>query len=441
MNSKVLGGVVGMMMCGGLAIACAPADLMGTPLEGKYIGAEGGAPVQQQADCNATPAKLPDVDPATLPACGPTCDGAHCVPSADVPSNVQSQLAACSGGYCVPDALIKSKGAKPPSCKSMNNADGVCLSVCVPQVAQYKDLLPQSSCAGDERCAPCINPLTNQNSGACDIGAPVDTSQCNSSGDGHDAGGGGGGNAGPTCPHQGPPVIDPNSLPACGGASSGAHCLDSKLVPPALSSQLATCPTGLCVPDKLIASGGQFIPKTCASVDNAEGRCMSAALPQIAAQSAMLPQADCDTGEKCAPCYDPLSGKDTGACKISCDPGPQKPAVVFAQCCQKNGTSRGRCVPTTSVPAAEQKQLATDTCTKGTESCVPNDFLNPAFKPQKCSASNLLTGDYTGVCLSTCLDFGFAGIAIAKGNCDSDHECAPCTNPITGAPTGAPGCN
>jgi hypothetical protein len=116
--------------------------------------------------------------------------------------------------------------------------------------------------------------------------------------------------------------------------------------------------------------------------------------------------------------------------------------VVFATCCgKKGGATRGRCVPKTSVPPSEQKQLATDSCEKGVESCVPNDFLDPAFKPQKCTASNLLTGDYTGVCLSACLDFGFAGIAIARGNCDGDHECAPCKNPLTGADTGAPGCN
>ena len=35
------------------------------------------------------------------------------------------------------------KSAKPPSCKSLNGADGVCLGLCVPQVAMNKDVLPQ----------------------------------------------------------------------------------------------------------------------------------------------------------------------------------------------------------------------------------------------------------------------------------------------------------
>ena len=91
-----------------------------------------------------------------------------------VPANVGAQLAKCSDGtsYCVPDAFIKSGGAAPPTCKSLNGADGVCLSVCVPQVEQYESLLPQDTCAADERCAPCINPLNNMPSGACDIGKP-----------------------------------------------------------------------------------------------------------------------------------------------------------------------------------------------------------------------------------------------------------------------------
>ena len=31
-------------------------------------------------------------------------------------------------------------------------------------------------------------------------------------------------------------------------------------------------------------------------------------------------------------------------------------------------------------------------------------------------------------------------LGIAQGSCDDLHECAPCKNPLTGQPTGAPGC-
>ena len=68
-------------------------------------------------------------------------------------------------------------------------------------------------------------------------------------------------------------------------------------------------------------------------------------------------------------------------------------------------------------------------------------MLNIAtFKPATCTATGFLVGNYTGVCLSKCLSFGIQGIALAQGTCDGIHTCAPCTNPLTGKPTGAPGC-
>jgi hypothetical protein len=55
-----------------------------------------------------------------------------------------------------------------------------------------------------------------------------------------------------------------------------------------------------------------------------------------------------------------------------------------------------------------------------------------------CEASSWLIGDYTGVCLSDCLDFGIQGIALDQGNCADGFTCAPCEQ--NGEPTGAPGC-
>ena len=53
----------------------------------------------------------------------------------------------------------------------------------------------------------------------------------------------------------------------------------------------------------------------------------------------------------------------------------------------------------------------------------------------------LIGGQYTGVCLSKCLKFGFfQQLGISQGDCDNVHNCAPCNNPLTGQPTGAPGC-
>jgi hypothetical protein len=146
----------------------------------------------------------------------------------------------------------------------------------------------------------------------------------------------------------------------------------------------------------------------------------------------MLPEDTCAASEKCTPCFDPIDGTATGACALSCDPGPTQPAKPFAACCD----NRARCVPTTSIPADEQDQLKDDSCDDGSL-CVPDELVDNA-PTVACSATSFVIGDYTGVCLSTCLDFGFEGIALAKGDCDSGFKCAPCET--FGQPTGAPGC-
>jgi len=422
------------------------ADIQGTPLDnGGAVGDDASTTGSSSGDdgsaggCVDTPP--PSISPSNLPSC--CSDGAaHCVPTQYVPPADLKALASCSGGYCVPDPFITNPGYLPPSCKAFNGTDGVCLSVCVPQVAQYKSILTQGTCAATELCAPCVNPLTNQPSGACEFKPPTQcTDDGGASGSSSGATGDDGGSTAAQCPHQGPPVLDPSTLPACGTAA-GAHCLQSALVPQKMQSQLATCPGGYCVPDVFIEAGGNFIPPTCASLDGAEGRCLNENIPQVAQQASQLPQATCQSYERCVPCYSPLDGSDTGACHLSCDPGPSKPPVLFQGCCSENNTDEGKCVPTTMVPSSEQKNLKNDTCSQQPNAnlCVPTEMLAPSFKPPACTGNGFLIGQYTGVCLSKCLSFGIQGIVLAQGSCDDLHKCAPCTNPLTGQPTGAPGC-
>src|SRR5262249_49286320 len=151
-------------------------------------------------------------------------------------------------------------------------------------------------CDPDERCAPCISPVDQMPTGACDIkgeclGAPSQPTV--------DAG-----PAAPTvCPYLGPPVIDPSTLPAC---AADAHCFAAALVPDAERAQLAPCgdPSQLCVPDLFLTTGGNFIPATCRSINDSEGRCLSQAIPQVASQAAELPPSTtCGVDEACVPCY------------------------------------------------------------------------------------------------------------------------------------------
>ena len=433
----------GLVVVVALVAGCGGPDPNGPPLENMGAAGKPDSPgTGGNAQCTGGAATLTPMDPATLPACGAAVcadsPNAHCVPADKVPANVAAQLAQCSDGasYCVPDSFIRSGGAAPPTCKSLNGADGVCLSVCVPQVKQYESLLPQDSCAADERCAPCINPLTNMPSGACDIGKATGCTTGGSTPSGSAP------PPAPMCPYLGPPLVDVSTLPACG---DGAHCVAASLVPAAMASQLAPCAapaTGLCAPDVFIQSAGNYIPKSCASLDGAEGRCLNVVIPQVKAQAAQLTQDICQTYEKCVPCYSPIDGKDTGACGLSCDPGPQKPKVLFQACCTLNNAPQGKCVPKTVIPMSLQANLDNDVCTnQDTDLCVPTENLDPNFKPKACTGQGLIGGQYTGVCLSKCLKFGFfQQLGISQGSCDDLHDCAPCTNPLTGQPTGAPGC-
>jgi hypothetical protein len=69
--------------------------------------------------------------------------------------------------------------------------------------------------------------------------------------------------------------------------------------------------------------------------------------------------------------------------------------------------------------------------------CVPNEFLDDAFRPQSCRGGQ---GDfaYDGVCLPDCLDLPLEFLLDATV-CPNSFVCVPCRD-ILGQPTGAPGC-
>ena len=241
------------------------------------------------------------------------------------------------------------------------------------------------------------------------------------------------------CPYDGPP-IDVSGFKTCG---LGGRCVPSGAIPEKERSRLAPCEGGFCVPEKIIVAKGNLLPKSCASLIGGEGRCISLVFPDILAQKDRLPQDVCDPNERCAPCFDPLTGAETGACRsVSCD-APKTQAKVFGKCCEQKGVSRGRCLPKTLLPKEAADGLGNKECVDGAELCVPDEMVKQgeAFKGPPCKASTFFTGTYDGVCLSTCIERGFFGeLATDRGNCAEGDFCAPCKNPLTGASTGAPGC-
>lgn len=430
------------------ASGCSPSP-DGPPLAGTDVDSTAPAPDGAAGvSCSSAPLPAPQ-DPSSLPSCC-TMGAAHCVAKADVPASIASQLASCTGGYCVPDPFITNPALVPAACKAFNGTSGACISVCVPEVQQYLSILTQGTCASNERCAPCINPLDNTNTGACDIGKS--TGAC---GGGDAAPGASDGGGGVVCPYTGPPEIDPTMFPACSPACAGAHCVPAALVPASEQSQLATCPsgdagTGYCVPDPFIASGGEGLPPTCTSIAGAEGRCLSTCIPMVAGEAQVLPRATCASNEVCAPCFNPVASDPsapTGACSVACDKPAQPPTIlacpyegpaildpsVFPACSPACGGAH--CVPATLVPPAEQGQLAT--CAGGF--CTPDTLIESGGKAVPATCTSVAGAE--GRCLSECLPtVATDQQELPQDVCPAGDLCAPCFNPTAGdpsAPTGA----
>lgn len=396
--------------------------------------------------------KQPGFDPVEkgLSAC---CDGvapAHCIAKSTVIQSLVSQLATCSDDtVCMPDAIITA-GANyvPKTCTStLGGLEGACLSKCIPLVANNPQtvLLAQDDCVDGDLCIPCTNPLDGTSTGACDLIELL----CVATDGGIMPGDGGT----TMCPYEGPPLLNPLAFPDCDPVCGGSHCLPATLIPAAQQSLLASCNggAGFCAPDKLIETAGNFVPKACRSIANSEGRCLSTCLAPVAAQAALLPDADCDAGEKCVPCFDPTNGgAATGACTLACD-APKEPAVTFScanpptnlldpatlpDCAPACGGAH--CVPEALVSDAQKSLLAP--CAGGY--CAPDSIITSGgYKNPKTCVS---IAGVEGRCTSTCLPAIQAQASLLpKANCATGEVCAPCYNPLAGddydVPTGA--CN
>lgn len=419
----------------GIVVACG-ADPDGPPL----VGGPGEAGASS-TDTPCSTKELKPLDPSTLPSCC-TTGAAHCVPSDDVNPALSKQLATCPGGYCSPDPLIKDPKFVPAPCVSLGDAPGACISVCVPQVQQYLSLLPQANCAPDERCAPCVNPLDNTNTGACDINK---TNGCEATDGGGPPSGDGG-----ACPYTGPPLVDPNTFPPCTPACGGSHCVPSALVPAKEQAQLLTCAStggqpGFCAPDSLVKTGGNGVPAACTSVGGSEGRCLSTCIPLVASKANLLPRATCAEDERCAPCFDPTAADPTaptGACSVACDAPKAPPTVlqcpydgkalvdtnVFPACAPACGGAH--CVPSELVPVSQQSQLAT--CPGGF--CTPDSLAASGGRavPPSCTS----VGGAEGRCLSECLPLiASKASLLPQGTCAAGERCAPCFDPTAADPT------
>jgi hypothetical protein len=222
-----------------------------------------------------------------------------------------------------------------------------------------------------------------------------------------------------------------------------------KCAPPAPTSAPATCTTkvGTSVPDGL------------------EGRCVPKCFLLGNPLAGLLDDGGtCPAAQSCAPCFNPVDGKSTGACNTGTD-APVKPAPApYVACPAGNDTGQekggGLCVPESVVNKLSDKAnplynpaipgLLQDNCATG-EKCVPAlKAANPGYCSVHCTTSDTLRSINKdqfgpGACTPQYVIWdtnGSSGVQIVSGTgttaCGTGELCAPCANPLTGgSPSGA----
>lgn len=375
--------------------------------------------------------------PTLLPTCTlpdvPACTDARCVPLSLLPDGTEpSDLGDCdsngTAGKCVPDFFVATQGEfLLSSCTAAGGVEGRCLSPCVLEVAENLDNLVEDVCQNGWLCAPCIDDQGLE-TGACAQGCDSDCDD-------------GAGSVGGT------DVSTPTSC--CGELGL---CLANDLVPEANRTQLGTleCSNGqLCVPTALASN----TPASCTAFGalGAEGRCMPACLPDVAADAEMLDQGLCDAEYLCAPCYDPRTGAATGACTLNGD-APAEPAATFPPCCQ----GEGRCVPP-SAAGEDAASLSAQDCAEGLL-CAPEAAVNDpeSFSFPVCTIPEktvsllgiaIPIAASSGACVPECFMADGDQVLLdllellfpseAENPCAANETCAPCANPLSGEDTGA----
>lgn len=215
-------------------------------------------------------------------------------------------------------------------------------------------------------------------------------------------------------------------LEACGDGRG--HCWDAKRT--ALTG-LPPCSGGrACVPDPVLAAGGGKLRACTFFIGGKPGVCMSTLVDDIAKHASELQQDSCKPDERCAPCVNPLDGKDTGLCggvgvyEGDCTAGASE---APARCCHGAGV----CMTPDGIPEDSRGDMKADSCVGG-RLCAPASLVGGA--PVKCDALGL-----SGVCLDVCFAAELRGTApVTRSSCGPTEVCLPCA---IGGPRGMPGCN
>lgn len=274
----------------------------------------GAAPIDVDAAyvCQRQPARDPGESGAEGSAC--CLDYGKCTKAGDVTDPVLRSAYghdSCKAGTgdndlkCVPTpsalADAGTLGVFDPCTTNLGaSLEGRCLPKCFIGGNPQASLLKKETCTNAEFvCAPCFSPVDGKPTGACS-----------------------------QKPGDAPTTQPPTPFKACGSLDGGPAlglCVPKQLAldtgnPAAPSLKQLDCAnaTDVCAPSLKVKDPNACFQQ-CDSFIAGPGGCVAAFLVEAVhpGASANLGQADCQTGELCAPCLDPLSvppGQPSGAC-------------------------------------------------------------------------------------------------------------------------------
>jgi hypothetical protein len=156
-------------------------------------------------------------------------------------------------------------------------------------------------------------------------------------------------------------------------------------------------------------------PAACRAPGDLEGRCLPACLPAVAANERALRRTTCESGELCAPCFDPLTVEDSGVCHIAGD-APVDAGRGFERCC----TGAGHCVPDELLTSAQRDGLPVDTCTTKATHCAPTQLQTGLTA---CTSGFGRRGACIPECLIPADSVGF----LSRESCGVRERCVECS--------------
>ncbi len=157
-----------------------------------------------------------------------------------------------------------------------------------------------------------------------------------------------------------------------------------------------------------------------------EGRCIPECLTRGASG---LDQSTCGSGLLCVPCYNPVTGEDTGACHNGGDRPLESQPAGFSQCAD----GLGYCISTSL--AGQDASLPQLSCSAGAV-CAPKQRV---LEPDSCFAHCTSIGALSGACVPAFIVPDMSRGVLPRDVCMMGELCSPCISPLDQKPTGA--CN